>query len=146
MHLNTKYPLCSIFLNQGIIAKPRKHIKKQRHHSADKGLYSQSYGFSSSHVQMWEMDHRESWVPKNWCFQIVMVEMTFESLLDCKEIKSVHPKGSQSWIFIARTDAEVEALILWPTDAKSQLTGKDPDAGKDWRQKDKGAAEDEMVR
>ena len=146
MHLNTKYPLCSIFLNQGIIAKPRKHIKKQRHHSADKGLYSQSYGFSSSHVQMWEMDHRESWVPKNWCFQIVVVEKTFESLLDCKEIKSVHPKGSQSWIFIARTDAEVEALILWPTDAKSQLTGKDPDAGKDWRQKDKGAAEDEMVR
>ena len=146
MHLNTKQPLCSIFLNQGIIAKPRKHIKKQRHHSADKGLYSQSYGFSSSHVQMWEMDHRESWVPKNWCFRIVVFEKTFESLLDCKEIKSVRPKGSQSWIFIGRTDAEVEALILWPTDAKSQLTGKDPDAGEDWRQKDKGAAEDEMVR
>ena len=146
MHLNTKQPLCSIFLNQGIIAKPRKHIKKQRHHSADKGLYSQSYGFSSSHVQMWEMDHRESWVPKNWYFRIVVFEKTFESLLDCKEIKSVRPKGSQSWIFIGRTDAEVEALILWPTDAKSQLTGKDPDAGEDWRQKDKGAAEDEMVR
>ena len=99
--------------------------------------------FSSSHVCMWELDHKEGWVPKNWCFLIVVLEKTLESPLDCKEIKPVNPKGNQPWIFIGRTDAE--APILWSPDSKNQLIGKDPDAGKDWRQKEKGAAEDEMV-
>ena len=121
----------------------RQCIKKQRHDFADKGPYSQSYGFSSSHVQMWELDHKESWVPTNWCFWTVVLEKTLESPLDCKEIQSVHPKGNQSWIFIGRTDAE--APILWPPDVKSQLTGKDPDAKKDWGQEEKQATEDEMV-
>jgi len=89
-------------------------LKKQRHHFADKGPYSQSYVFSSSHVQMWELDHTEGWAPKNWCFLIVVLEKTLESPLDCKEIKPVNPKGDQPWIFIRRTDAEAEAPILWP--------------------------------
>ena len=101
--------------------------------------------FSSSHVWMWELDHRESWVPQNWCFWAVFLEKTLESPLDYKEIKSVYPKGNQSWMFIGRTDVETEASILWPPDAKSQLIGKDPDAGKDWRQEEKGMTEDEMV-
>ena len=101
-----------------------------------KGPYSQSYGFSSSHVQMWELDQKDGWVLKNWCFWIVMLEKTLESLLAHKEIKSVNPKGNQPWLFIGRTDAE--APILWPSDMKSWLTGKDPDAGKVWRQKEKG--------
>ena len=92
--------------------KPRQYIKKQRHYFADKGLSSQSYGFSSSRVWMWELDHKESWAPKNWCFWIVVLEKTLESPLDCKEIKTVHPKGDPSWIFIGRTDAEAEAPIL----------------------------------
>ena len=126
--------------------KPRQHIKKQRHHFAHKGLYSQSYGFSSSHVWMWELEHKECWAPKSWHFQTVVLEKTLESPLDCKEITPVNPKGNQPWIFIGRTDAEAEALILWPSDAKSWLIGKDPGAGKDWRQKEKGEAEDELVR
>ena len=101
---------------------PRHCIKKHRNHFADKGLYSQSYGFSSSHVRMWELDHKEDWVPKKWCFWIVVLEKTLESLLDSK-IKSVSPKGNQAWVFIGRTDAE--ASILWPPNAKSQLVGKD---------------------
>ena len=88
----------------------------------------------------------EGWAPKNWCFQIVVLEETLESSLDSKEIKPVNPKGTQPWIFTGRTDAEAEAPVLWSSDAKSQLTGKDPDAGKDWRQKMKGATEDEMAR
>ena len=123
--------------------KPRQHIKKQRHYFDDKILYSQSYGFSSSHVWMWELDHKESWVPKNWCFWIVVLEKTLESHLNCKEIEPVDPKGDQSWIFIGRTDAEV--LILWPPDVKSWLIWKDPDAGKDWGQEEKGTTDDEMV-
>ena len=107
-----------------------QHIKKQRHHFANKGSHSQSYGFSSIHVQMWELDHKEGWVPKDWCFQTVVLEKTLESPLDCKDIKPVNPKGNQPSIFIERTDAEAEAPILWPPDVKSQLTGKDPDAGK----------------
>ena len=99
--------------------------------------------FSSSHVWMWELDYKESWALKNWCFWTVVLEKTLESPLDWKEIKPVHPKGNQSWIFIGRTDAEAEALILWPPDAKSRLIGKDPDAGKDWRQ-EKGTTEDEI--
>ena len=170
----------------------RQHIKKQRHYFANKGLPSQSYDFSSSHVWMWELDHKESCVSKNWCFWtvvlektlespldckeiqpvnlkgnqswifirrteaeaeasilgppdvknwgfwIVVLEKTLESPLDCKEIKTVNPKGNQSWIFIWRTDTETEIPILWPPDAKNWLTGKDLDAGEDWRQEEKG--------
>ena len=94
---------------------------------------------------MWELDYKESWVPKNWCFWIVVLEKTLESPLDSKEVKPVNPKGNQSWIFIGRTDAEAEAPILWPLDVKSRLIGKDPDAGKDWNQEEKGTTEDEVV-
>ena len=117
--------------------------KRERHHFADKGWYSLSYGFSSSQVQMWELVYKEGWAPKNWCFQTVVLEKTLESPLDSKEIKPVHPKGNQLWIFTGRTDAE--APILWPPDVKNWLIGKDPDAGKDWRQEEKGMTEDEMV-
>ena len=101
-----------------------QHIKKQRHYFANKGLSSQSYDFSSSHVWMWELNYKESWVPKNWCFWTVVLEKTLESPLDCKEIQPVHPKGNLSWIFIGRTDAEAETPILWPPDVKSWLIGK----------------------
>ena len=104
---------------------------------------SQSYGFSSSHVQMWEWEHNEGWVLKNWCFRIVILEKTLESPLDCQEIKPVDHKGNQSWILTRRTDAEAEVSIVWPLGSKSQLIGKDPDAGEDWRQ-EKGMAQDEM--
>ena len=119
---------------EGSYDKPRQCIKKQRHHFANTGLYSQSCGFSSSHVRTWELDHKESWASKNWCFWTMVLEKTLESPLDCKEINSVHPKRNKSWIFIGRTIAEAEAPILWPPDVKNQLIGKDPDAGKDWRQ------------
>ena len=125
--------------------KPRQHIKKQRHHFANKGPSSQGYGFSSGHVWMWELDHKEGWALKNGCFWTVVLEKTLDSPLDSKEIEPVNPKGNQPWIFIGRTDAEAEAPIFWPPDAKSWLIEKDPVAGKDWRQKEKGAAEDEMV-
>ena len=122
-------------------------------HFADKGLSSQSYGFSSSHVWMWELDRKEGWGPKNSCFWTVVLEKTnfffektLKSPLDCKQIKPVHPKGNQPWIFIGKTDAEAEAPILWPLDAKSWLTGKDPGAGKDWGEREKGVGEDEMMR
>ena len=98
-----------------------------------KSLSSQSYGFSSRHVWMYELDHKEGWASKNWCFWTVVLEKTLGSPLDCKEIQPVHPKGNQSWIFTERTDAEVEAPVLWPPDVKNWLTGKDPDYGKDWR-------------
>ena len=127
--------------------QPRQHIKKQTYYFTNKGLSSQSYGFSSSHVWMWELVHKESWVPKNWCFQtmVLVLEKTLESPLNCKEIKPVNPKGNQSWIFTGRTDAEAEAPIVWLPDEKSQLIRKDPNAGKDWRQEEKGTTEDEMV-
>ena len=125
--------------------KPRQHIKKQTHYFADKGLSSQSYGFSSSHVWMWELDCKESWVPKNWCFRTEVLEKTLESPLDCKVIKPVNPKGNQSWIFIGKTDAKDETPILWPPDANNWLIWKDPDAGKDWRQEEKGMTEVEMA-
>ena len=125
--------------------QPRQHIKKQRHYSDNKGPSSQSYGFSSSHVWMWELDHKECWPLKNWCFWTVVLEKTLESSLDCKEIKPVTPKGNQSWIFTGRTDAKVEAPILWPPDAKNWLLRKAPDAGKNWRQEEKGTTEDAMV-
>ena len=115
-------------------------IKKQRHYFANKCLSSQGYGFSSSHVWMWELDYKEIWAPKNWCFWTVVLEKT----LDCKEIQPVHPKGNQSWIFTGRTDTEAETPTLWPPDVKSQLIGKDPDAAKDWRQK-KQTTEDEIA-
>ena len=100
--------------------------------------------FFSGHVWMWELDYKESWTLKNWCFWTVVLEETLESPLDCKEIQPVHPKGNQSWIFIRRADAEAETPTLWPLDGKSWLIGKDPDAWKDWRQ-EKGMTEDEMV-
>ena len=118
--------------------KPRQCIKKQRRHLADTGLYGQSYGFSSSYVRMCKLAHKEGWVLKNWCFWIVVLEKTLESPLDFTESKGVHPKGNQSWILIGRTDVEAEAPILWPPDANSQETGKDPDVGKGGGQKEKG--------
>ena len=123
--------------------KPRQHIKKQRHYFVNKGLSSQSYGFSSSHVWMWELDHKESWEPKNWWFWTVVLEKTLESPLNCKEIKPVNPKGNQSWIFIGKTDAQ--APILWPPDAKNWLIGKDADAEKDWRQEKTGTTDGWMA-
>ena len=119
--------------------KPRQHIKKQRYFS-NKGLSSLWFLWflSSSHVWMWELDHKEGWALQNWCFWTMVLEKTLESLLDSKEIKPVNPKRNQPWIFTGRTDAEAEAPILWPPDAKGQLTGKDPDAGKDWGQEKKG--------
>ena len=124
--------------------KPRQHIKKQRPHFVEKDPCSQSYSFSSSHVRLWELDHKEGWVPKNWCFRIVP-EKTLESPLDSKETQPVSPKGNQPWIFIGRTDAEAEVPIIWPPDVKSWLIGKDSDAVKDWRQEEKRTTEDEMV-
>ena len=124
--------------------QPRQHIKKQRHYFANTGPSSQRFGFSSSHVRMWELDYKESWV-QNSCVWTVVLEETLESPLDCKEIQPVHPKGNQSWIFTGRTDAEAETPILWPPDVKNWLIGKDPDAGKDWGQEEKGTAKDEMV-
>ena len=119
-------------------------ILKSRDYFANKSPSSQGYGFYSSHVRMWELYHKESWVLKNWCFELWCWRKLL-SPLDCKEIQPVHPKGDQSWVFIGRTDVEVETPILWPPDVKSWLIGKDPDAGKDWRQEEKGMTEDEMV-
>ena len=125
--------------------QPRQHIQKQRHYFANKGPSSQGYGFSCGHVWMWELDCKEGWAPKNWCFWTVVLEKTLESPLDYQEIQPVHPKGDQSLVFTERTDAEAETPILWPPDAKSWLTGKDPDAGKDWGQEENGMTEDEMA-
>ena len=125
--------------------QPRWHIKKQRHYFANKGPSSQGYGFSSSRVWMRELDRKESWALKNWCFWTVLLEKTLESPLDCKEVKPVNPKANQSSIFFGRTDAEAEAPIILPPDAKSWLIGRDPDAEKDWGQVEKGMTEDEMV-
>ena len=107
--------------------------------------YCQSYGFSSGHVWMWELDYRESWAPKNWCFWTVVLEKTLKSRLDCKEIQPVHPKGNQSWIFIGRTDAQSETPVLWPPDVTNWLLGIDPEAGKDRRREGKRTTEDETV-
>ena len=122
----------------------RRHIKKQRDCFASKGPSSQSFVFSSN-VWMWELDYKESWALKNWCFWTVVLEKTLESPLDCKELQPVHLKGDQSWVFIGRTDVEAETPILWSPDVKSWLTWKDLDAGKDWGQEEKGTTEDEMV-
>ena len=115
-----------------------QRIKKQRHYFANKGPPSQSYGFSSSHVWMWELDGKEGWMPKNWCIWTVVLEKTLESPWDSKEIQPVNPKGNQPWLFIRRADAEAEAPVLWPHDVKNQLIRKDPDAGKDWRWEEEG--------
>ena len=125
--------------------KPRQHIKKQRHYFANKGLSRQSYGFSSSHVWMWALDYKESWVPENWCFWTVVLEKTLESPLDRKETQPVHPKGDQSWVFHGMTDAEAETPISWLPGVKNWLIGKVPGAGKDLKQEEKGTTEDEMV-
>ena len=125
--------------------QPRQHIKKQRHYFTNKGPFSQSYGFSSSHKWMYKLDYKESWASKNWCFWTVVLEKTLESPLDNKEIQPVHPKGNRSWIFIGRTNAEAETLILWPPNAKNWLICKDSDAGKDRRRDEKETTEDEMV-
>ena len=125
--------------------KPRQHIKKQRHYFASKGPSSQGYVFSSSHLWMWELNYKERGETKNWCFWTVVLEKTLENPLDCKEIQPVHPKENQSWVFIGRDDVEAETPILWPPDVKNLLLGKDPDAGKDWRQEEKGMTDDEVV-
>ena len=127
------------------VLKSRQSIKKQRHHFADKSLSIPNYGFSSSHVWMWELNHKEGWTPKNRCFWTVVLENTFESHLGSKKIKPVNHKRSQCCISTRRTDAEAEALTFWPPDAKGWLIGKDPDTGKDWRWKEKGMTEDEMA-
>ena len=131
---------------EGELDQPRQHIKKERHYFVNKGLSSQGYGFSSSHVWMWELEYQESWAPNNWCFWTVVLEKTLESPLDYKEIQPVHPKGNQPWVFIGRLMLKMKLQYFWPPDAKSWLIGKDPDAGKDWGQEEKGMAEDEMVR
>ena len=122
--------------------QPKQHIEKR---FVNKGPPSQGYGFSSGHVWMWELDYKESWEPKNWCFWTVVLEKTLEIPLDCKEIQPVHSKGDQSWVFIGRTDVEAETPVLWPPNAKSWLIEKDPDVGKDLGQEEKGTTEDEMV-
>ena len=130
---------------EGKLWSHRKHIKKQRHYFVNKSPSGQGYGFSSGHVLMWELDYKESWVLKNWCFWTVVLENTLESPLDCKEIQPIHPKGNQSWEFIGRTDIEAETPILWSPDTKNWLSGKDPDSGKDRRWEEKGITEDEMA-
>ena len=125
--------------------KCRQHVKKQRHHFASKGLPSQSYGFFSRHEWMWELDHKERWASKNWRLWPMVLEKTLESPLDCKEIQPVNRRGNQSWIFMGRTDVEAKTPIVWLPDVKNWVIGKDPDAGKDWRQEEKGMTEDKMV-
>ena len=130
--------------NQKMLAHWKKSYKnldsilKSRDITADKCLCSESYDFSSSHVWMWKLDHKEGWMPKSWCFWTVVLENTLESPLDYREIKPVNSKDNWPWIFIGRTNAEAKAPVLWPPDAKDLLTGKDPDAGKDWGQEEKG--------
>jgi len=110
-----------------------------------KVMYSQCCGFSSSHVWMWELDYKENWAPKNWCFWAVVLEKTLESPLDCKDVKPVNPKWNQSWTFMRKTDAEAEAPTIWPPDARNWLIRKDPNAGKNWRQEEKGRIKYDMV-
>ena len=124
--------------------KSRQHIKKQRHHLADKGPCSQSYGFSSSHVRLWELDYKECWVPKNGCFLIVVIEKNFKNPLDSNEIQPVNPKGNQPWMFTGRTDTEAKAPILWPPDGRANLLEKTLILGK-MRAGEVGTTEDEIV-
>ena len=134
-----------LFLGRKVMTNLDRVLKSRDITLLAKFRLSQSYGSSSSHVWMWELDYKESCVLKNCCFWTMVLEKTLESPLDYKKIKPVHPKENQSWIFIGKIDAEAEATILWLPDANSWLTGKDPDAGKDWGQKKKGMTEDEMV-
>ena len=124
--------------------QPRQHIKKQWYYLVNKGPSSQGYGFSCGHVWMWELDYKEGWALKNWCFWNMVLEKTLKSPLDCKEIQPIHSNGDQSWVFIGRTDVEAETPILWPPDVKRWLIWKDHDAGKDWGH-EKGTTENEMV-
>ena len=122
-------------------------MKNQRHQFADKGPYNQSYGFSSSHVWIWELDHKEGWTPKNWCFRAVVLDKkTLESPLNSKEIKPVNPKGTQLWIVIERTDAEAEPPILWPPDMNSPFIGKNSNAGNDWKQRRRGRQKMDLLK
>ena len=123
--------------------KPKQSLNKHRNQFVNKATYSQGYGLSSSHIQIWELDHKEGWAMKNWCFPTVVLEKTLEDSLDSKEVKRVNPKGNQPWMFIGRVDSEAKAQILWPPDAESWLIGKDLDARKDWKQN--RAIENEMV-
>ena len=132
-----------LFLGRKIMTNLDSKLKSRG--IADKGPSSQGYGFSSSHIWMWELDYKESWVLKNWCFWSVVLEKTLESPLDCKEIQPVHPKGGKSWVFIGRTDAKAETPIFWPPDEQSWLIGKDSDAGRYWGQEEKGTTEDELA-
>ena len=134
-----------LLLGRKAMTNLRQCIKKYTYHFAHKGQFSQSHGFSSSHAWMWELNHKESWVLKNWCFCPVVLEKTLESPLDWKEIQPVHAKGDQPWVFFWRNDAKAETPVLWPPHAKSWLIWKDLDAGKDWRQEEKGTTENEMV-
>ena len=141
---------CSHEIKRRLLSKksydqPRQHSNNQRLDFANKGPSSQSYDFSDSHVWLWELDYKESWVLKNWFFWAVLLEKTPKSPLDCKEIQPISPKGNQSWIFIGRTDAEAETPILWPPDVKNWLFGKTLMLKKDQRQEEKGMIEDEMV-
>ena len=139
----TVYDGCSHEIKRYLLLGRKATTNLNRHYFADKGPSSQSYGFSSSHVWMWELDYKERWVLKDWCFWTVVLEKTLERPLDSKEIKPVNPKGNQLWIFIGMTYAEAETPILWPPDVKNWLIWKDPDAGKDWRPEEKGMAADE---
>ena len=143
--VTTAMKLRHLLLGRKVMTNLDSILKKQRYYFDNKGPSSQGYGFSSGHVWMWELDYKESWEPKNWCFWTVVLEKTLESPLDCKEIHPVHPKGDQSWVFIGTTDVEAETPILWAPDGKSWLIWKDPDAGKDWGQEEKGTTEDEIV-
>ena len=135
---------CSHEIKRCLLLGRKAMTNLKRHHFAIKGPSSQSYCFSSGHVCMWELDYKESWAPKNWCFWTVVLK-TLESPWDSKEIQTVHPKGNQSWIFIGRTDAEAETPMFWPPDVKNRLTGNDPKAGDEWRQEEKGTTENEMI-
>ena len=145
--------MCLVFTGNQVILRHCSYscgllpvfIMEQNAKFTNKGSYIQSCGFSSCHVWMWKLDPKEGWAPKNWCFWIVVLEKTPESPLHCKEIKLVNPKGNQSWLFIGRTDAEAEAPTLWPPDMKTWPIRKHPDAGKEWRQEEKGMTEDKLV-
>ena len=134
-----------VMTNLDSILKSRDKKKRQRHYFSNKGLSSQGYGFSSSHVWMWELDCEEGWVLKNWCFWTVVLEKTLESPLDCKEIQPVHSEGDQPWDFFGGNDPEAETPVLWPPHVKSWLIGKDFDAGRDCGQEKKGTNEDQMA-
>ena len=134
-----------LLLGRNVMTNLDSMLKRREHYFANKGPSSQGYGFSSGHVWMWELDYKESWAPKNWWFWTVLLEKRLESPLDCKKIQPVHIKGNLSWMFVGRTDVEAQIPILWPPDAKSWLIWKDPVAGKDWRQEEKGKTEDKVV-